>query len=135
VYVGLKPGTTRCVTIEDTFTVEPWCVREPRLRTESLATAESIFTLANGGLGVRGCLDEGEPVGRSGTYLNGVHELRALVLLHHERLLDLRRGTLRRRLRWRCPGGRRRSPELATPHREHRPDRRRDGRARARQLG
>ena len=127
------------------FIVEPWCVREPRLRVDELGTAESIFTLANGGLGIRGCLDEGEPVGTSGTYLNGVHELRSLVypetgsgdpeatetlvntingalvrvlvdgqpldvrqgeLLHHERLLDFRRGTLRRRLRWRCPGGR-----------------------------
>jgi alpha,alpha-trehalose phosphorylase len=27
-------------------------------------------------------------------------------LLQHERLLDFRRGTLSRRLRWRCPGGR-----------------------------
>ena len=105
---------------------------------------EAIFTLANGCLGIRGTLDEGEPVGMPGTYLNGVHGLRTLVypetgsgdpeatetlvntidgtlirllvdgqpldvrrgdLLHHERVLDLRAGTLGRHLRWRSPAG------------------------------
>lgn len=39
-----------------------------------LAQSESIFALANGHLGLRGNLDEGEPRGLSGTYLNGVYE-------------------------------------------------------------
>ena len=127
------------------FTVEPWCLREPRLELDDLAGAETVLTVANGSLGVRGTLDEGEPVGMTGTYLAGAHELRTMVytetgngdpestetlvntidgtavrllveghpldvrtgsLLHHERVLDFRAGTLSRELRWRSPGGR-----------------------------
>jgi alpha,alpha-trehalose phosphorylase len=58
----------------DTFPPEPWCVRETRLRPELLAQTESVFALANGHLGLRGNLDEGEPRGLSGTYLNGLYE-------------------------------------------------------------
>jgi alpha,alpha-trehalose phosphorylase len=133
------------VTSEDTFTVEPWCLREPRLEFDDLAGAETVLTVANGSLGVRGTLEEGEPAGMPGTYLAGVHELRTMVytetgngdpestetlvntidgtavrllveghaldvrtgdLLHHERVLDFRAGTLTRELRWRSPGGR-----------------------------
>ena len=61
------------------FTVEPWCLREPRLELDDLAGAETVLTVANGSLGVRGTLDEGEPVGMPGTYLAGVHELRTMV--------------------------------------------------------
>src|SRR5688500_9007865 len=39
-----------------------------------LSQAESIFALANGHLGLRGNLDEGEPRALSGTYLNGFYE-------------------------------------------------------------
>jgi alpha,alpha-trehalose phosphorylase len=60
------------------FAVEPWVVREPALRAESLAQSESVFALGNGHLGLRGNLDEGEPTGLPGTYLNGVHEVRPL---------------------------------------------------------
>jgi alpha,alpha-trehalose phosphorylase len=67
------------VTTEDTFTVEPWCLREPRLDLDVLADTETVLTVANGSLGVRGTLDEGEPVGMPGTYLAGVHELRTMV--------------------------------------------------------
>jgi alpha,alpha-trehalose phosphorylase len=59
---------------EDTFPVEPWCVRETELRLDLIAQAESIFALSNGHLGLRGNLDEGEPRGLSGTYLNGFYE-------------------------------------------------------------
>ena len=37
-----------------------------------------MFALANGHIGLRGNLDEGEPHTLPGTYLNGVHELRSL---------------------------------------------------------
>ena len=133
------------MTSEDHFTVEPWCLREPRLELDDLAGVETVLTVANGSLGVRGTLDEGEPVGMPGTYLAGVHELRTMVytetgngdpestetlidtidgtavrllveghpldvrtgsLLHHERVLDFRAGTLSRELRWRSPAGR-----------------------------
>jgi alpha,alpha-trehalose phosphorylase len=58
----------------DVFPVEPWCVRERTLDLDLLAQSESIFALANGHLGLRGNLDEGEPRGLSGTYLNGFYE-------------------------------------------------------------
>jgi alpha,alpha-trehalose phosphorylase len=56
------------------FAPEPWAVRETALDVGFLAQSESIFALANGHLGLRGNLDEGEPRGLSGTYLNGVYE-------------------------------------------------------------
>ena len=43
-----------------------------------LAQSESVFALSNGHIGLRGNLDEGEPYGLPGTYLNGFHELRPL---------------------------------------------------------
>jgi alpha,alpha-trehalose phosphorylase len=60
------------------FAVEPWAVRETALDLERLAQTESVFALANGHLGVRGNLDEGEPFGLPGTYLAGVYETRPL---------------------------------------------------------
>jgi len=61
-----------------TFTVEPWCLRATDLDLEVLAQTESVFALANGHIGWRGNLDEGEPHGLPGSYLNGVFELRPL---------------------------------------------------------
>jgi alpha,alpha-trehalose phosphorylase len=126
------------------YTVEPWCVREPSLHLDRLAQSESVFALANGHIGLRGNLDEGEPFGLPGTYLNSVYELRPLPhgeagygypesgqsvinvtngkllrllvadepfdvrygeLLHHERVLDLRAGTLSRDVEWQSPAG------------------------------
>jgi alpha,alpha-trehalose phosphorylase len=58
--------------------VEPWSVVERRLDLDSLARTESLFALANGHLGLRANLDEGEPFGLPGTYLNSFYELRPL---------------------------------------------------------
>src|SRR3954464_10758414 len=124
------------------FTVEPWCIRESELRLDALGPTESVFTLSNGHLGVRGNLDEGEPHGLPGTYLNSVYARRPLPsaeagygypesgqtiinvtngklirllvddepfdvrygqLRSHERLLDLRAGTLTRNAEWTSP--------------------------------
>jgi alpha,alpha-trehalose phosphorylase len=132
------------VIIHPCYSLETWCVRETTLDLDVLAQAESIFALANGHLGLRGNLDEGEPYGTPGTYLNGLHELRPLPyaeggygypesgqtminvtngkllrllvddepfdvrygrLESHERLLDLRAGTLTRDVRWVSPAG------------------------------
>ncbi len=60
------------------YAVEPWCVRERALDLDVLAQSESVFALSNGHLGLRGNLDEGEPYGLPGTYLNSVYELRPL---------------------------------------------------------
>jgi alpha,alpha-trehalose phosphorylase len=126
------------------YAVEPWCVREQRLDLDTLAQSESVFALSNGHIGLRGNLDEGEPHGLPGTYLNSVYELRPLpyaeagygypesgqtiinvtngklirLLVNdepfdvrygevrsHERVLDLRAGTLTRRAEWTSPAG------------------------------
>ncbi len=56
----------------------PWEIREGELEPELLAQRESVFALSNGHIGFRGTLDEGEPHGLPGTYLNGVYETRPL---------------------------------------------------------
>ncbi len=60
------------------FSIEPWSIRETELDLEVLAQTESVFTLANGHLGLRGNLDEGEPSGLPGSYLGGFYEQRPL---------------------------------------------------------
>ena len=60
------------------FTVEPWSLHETTLELDHLAQTESLFALANGHIGMRGNLDEGEPYGIPGTYLAGFYELRKL---------------------------------------------------------
>ncbi|GAB3817198.1 hypothetical protein GCM10027605_67510 [Micromonospora zhanjiangensis] len=130
---------------ERAYPVEPWHVRETRLDLDVLAQSESVFALSNGHVGLRGNLDEGEPHGLPGTYLNSFYELRPLPyaeagygfpesgqtvvnvtngklirllvddepfdlrygeLISHERVLDLRAGTLHRSVQWRSPAGR-----------------------------
>jgi alpha,alpha-trehalose phosphorylase len=54
--------------------VEPWAFVEEGIDLERLAQTESLFALSNGHIGLRGNLDEGEPRGLSGTYLNGFYE-------------------------------------------------------------
>ncbi len=60
--------------VHPAFTVEPWCVRATTLDLDVLAQTESVFALSNGHIGWRGNLDEGEPNGLPGSYLNGVWE-------------------------------------------------------------
>ncbi len=57
------------------FAVDEWNIRETALHVDILAQTESIFALSNGHIGLRGNLDEGEPHGLPGTYLNSVYEL------------------------------------------------------------
>jgi trehalose/maltose hydrolase-like predicted phosphorylase len=132
------------ISDEDTFPIEPWHFRETKLNLNLLAQTESLFALSNGHIGLRGNLDEGEPHGLPGTYLNSFYELRPLPyaeagygypesgqslidvtngklirllvddepfdvrygnLIEHERVLDLRAGTLTRRAHWKSPAG------------------------------
>ena len=60
------------------FPVEPWSLTETSLDIDALARTESLFALSNGHVGLRGNLDEGEPCGSPGTYLNGFYEQRPL---------------------------------------------------------
>ncbi|MDQ4025181.1 MAG: hypothetical protein M3217_06795, partial [Actinomycetota bacterium] len=61
--------------IEQALSVEPWAVREPELRLDLVPQTESVFSLSNGHIGLRGNLDEGEPHGTPGTYLNALYEV------------------------------------------------------------
>ena len=126
------------------YGVEPWQLREAELNLDLLPQSESIFALSNGHIGLRGNLDEGDPHGLPGTYLNSVYEVRPLpyaeagygypddgqtvinvtngklfrLLVNdepldvrygtvhaHERVLDMRAGTLTRTLDWSSPAG------------------------------
>jgi alpha,alpha-trehalose phosphorylase len=62
----------------EAFVVEPWAVHETALDLGRLAQTESVFALANGHVGMRANLDEGEPFGLPGTYLAGFYETRPL---------------------------------------------------------
>ncbi len=66
------------MTEHPTFAPEPWSVRETGLNLDLLPQMESIFALSNGHIGLRGNLDEGEPHGLPGSYLNSFYELRPL---------------------------------------------------------
>jgi alpha,alpha-trehalose phosphorylase len=63
---------------QEPYAVEPWTVTERELPTDLLASSESVFALSNGHIGLRGNLDEGEPYGIPGSYLNGFFESRPL---------------------------------------------------------
>lgn len=60
------------------YAVESWTLRERGLHLDVLPQSESVFALSNGHVGWRGNLDEGEPHGLPGSYLNGVHEVHPL---------------------------------------------------------
>jgi len=57
---------------------DAWSLHERELHLDVLEQAETIFSLSNGHIGLRGNLDEGDPAGLPGTYLNGFHENRPL---------------------------------------------------------
>jgi alpha,alpha-trehalose phosphorylase len=66
------------VIADHVYGVEPWAVRERSLDLDVLSQSESVLALSNGHIGLRGTLDEGEPHGLPGTYLNGFYEIRPL---------------------------------------------------------
>jgi alpha,alpha-trehalose phosphorylase len=129
---------------QSAYGTEPWRLVENRLDLDLLAQSESIFALSNGHIGLRGNLDEGDPHGLPGSYLNSFYEVRPLpyaeagygfpdsgqtvinvtngkiirllvddepfdirygTLHSHERVLDLRAGTLTRQVEWSSPAG------------------------------
>jgi alpha,alpha-trehalose phosphorylase len=56
------------------YPIEPWALVETGFQPDYLARAETIFSLANGYVGIRGCADEGRPFFDRGTFINGFHE-------------------------------------------------------------
>ncbi len=60
------------------YGAEPWRLTETSLDPDLIAQSESVFALSNGHIGLRGNLDEGDPHGLPGTYLNSLYEDRPL---------------------------------------------------------
>lgn len=56
------------------FPVDPWRLVETRFDADDLGTTESLFTVGNGYLGLRGNYSESRDAHVDGTYINGFHE-------------------------------------------------------------
>lgn len=54
--------------------VDPWKWIETEPPTKDLGVAESIFSVGNGYIGIRGTPEEGRDAFMNGTYINGFHE-------------------------------------------------------------
>ncbi|OKH40579.1 beta-phosphoglucomutase [[Phormidium ambiguum] IAM M-71] len=108
-----------------------WTLTENQFDPEQLHSRETVFTIGNGYLGTRGSLEEGYPRSSPSTLIHGVYDEVPIVytelancpdwlpflviidgdrfrldqgeILSYQRQLDLRRGTLYRRVRWRSP--------------------------------
>lgn len=57
------------------YPYEEWNVTEEGFDRENLQKNESVFSLGNGFLGIRGNFEEGGPCGVRGSYLNGFYEM------------------------------------------------------------
>jgi len=126
----------------DRFPVDPWNLVENSFELEDVGVTETLFSVGNGYLGLRGNQLEGLFAHEHGTFINGFHETFAIRhaeqaygfaevgqtiinapdakvmrvyiddeplsldvadALEYERVLDMRAGVLRRRVRWRTP--------------------------------
>ncbi len=56
------------------FPLDPWRLVESIYREDDLGTTETLFTVANGYLGMRGNPEEGRDALAHGTFINGFHE-------------------------------------------------------------
>ena len=56
------------------YPIEEWRWVERSFTPQFLPQAETVFTVSNGYLGLRGAFEEGEPAYRNGTFVNGFHE-------------------------------------------------------------
>ena len=59
---------------EHLYPPDEWRVVEARYSEEFFGRAETVFSLGNGFLGVRGTFEEGRPALSPGTFINGFHE-------------------------------------------------------------
>lgn len=67
------------ITPEYIYPVDPWRMIEKRFVPRYLEQSETIFTLANGYMGIRGAFEEGRPAFQNGTFVNGFHETTPIV--------------------------------------------------------
>jgi alpha,alpha-trehalose phosphorylase len=61
------------------YPVDEWCLIEKRFAPRFLEQSETIFTLANGYMGIRGSFEEARPAFQNGTFINGFHETTPIV--------------------------------------------------------
>ena len=61
------------------YPVDEWRISEKRFAPRYLEQSETIFTLANGYMGIRGAFEEGRPAFQNGTFINGFHETTPIV--------------------------------------------------------
>jgi alpha,alpha-trehalose phosphorylase len=59
---------------EHIYPPDEWRITETRYSAEFADRAETVFSLANGFVGVRGSFEEGRPALSPGTFVNGFHE-------------------------------------------------------------
>jgi alpha,alpha-trehalose phosphorylase len=59
---------------EHIYPVDDWRIVETAFYPDFLAQTETLFSLANGYLGMRGNVDESNPYAENGTFLNGFYE-------------------------------------------------------------
>lgn len=113
---------------------EDWLIKEAGFHSQKQGMYESLFTLGNGYLGVRGALEENPKGSYRGTYITGIFDksegmvteivkapgwldlsiwigdLKFSVdtcrVLSHKRILDMKKGILHRITRFKCPKGR-----------------------------
>ena len=56
------------------YPVDPWRIVEKQYYPRFLAQMETMFSVSNGYLGMRGVSEEGKPVSENGTFINGFYE-------------------------------------------------------------
>jgi alpha,alpha-trehalose phosphorylase len=59
---------------KEIYPVDPWRIVETRYYPCFTAQTETMFSVSNGYLGMRGCCEEGAPVFENGTFINGYYE-------------------------------------------------------------
>ncbi|MEA5592880.1 beta-phosphoglucomutase [Rivularia sp. UHCC 0363] len=112
---------------------QAWKIIETSFNPQELHHKETVFTLGNGYLGVRGSFEEGYTHDHAGTIINGVYDDVAIAateivncpnwlplsikiagetfrmdsgeILEYKRQLDMRLGIVSRDVRWRSPSG------------------------------
>ena len=57
------------------YPLDPWWIVEKEFCPHFLAQGETIFSLGNGYLGMRGSFEEGTPVFENGTFINAFYEV------------------------------------------------------------
>lgn len=61
------------------YKLDEWKIIESNFDTSFLSQSESIFSLSNGYVGIRGSFEENNPVYHRGTYINGFYETEPIV--------------------------------------------------------